>query len=389
MTAGSCGATPATLRFRRALAWCLAHAACFWAGAVAVRAHAPDTSYCRIAIAPAAVDITFTYDLATLRRITPVDENHDGRITVDEVRAAAPAIESFLRRNVYLELNEREAAFGAMAPPVWPDDPRSAIPQSDWGQRLIAFTFRNPLLHAPDSVALTFDFFDTLGEAHTILGNFAWNGTENPVIFTRFEPDYLFDTGYQVPGLDQFGEYLRLGVTHIFLGYDHIAFLLALLFVRRFGALLKIITAFTVAHTITLALAALGVVSAPSRWVESLIALSIVYVAAENILRGDAATGEHRWRITFAFGLVHGFGFASVLRELGLPSEGLVRSLLAFNLGVELGQLAIAALCWPLARWVLHQPWGGRVRTVVSWVLLAFGAAWMIDRIFVLHWMPF
>ena len=357
-----------------------------WLLAATAHAHAPDTSYCRIAISAEAVETTFTFDLATLLRITPIDGNRDGRITADELAGATPAVENFVRQNIYLELNEREAAFGAFTPPPWPADAAGGITRSDWGQRLLAFSFRNGVLHAPDSVAITFDFFDALGERHTVLGNFLWNGTENPVIFTRFEPDYLFDTGYQVPAADQFLEYLRLGLNHIFLGYDHIAFLLALLFVRRFAELVKVITAFTVAHTITLAVAALGWVSLPSRLVETAIAASIVYVAAENLIRPAA---PHRWRITFAFGLVHGFGFAAVLRELGLPSAGLVRSLLGFNLGVELGQLAIAAVGWPVLLWVMRRPWGERVRLAVSALLLLFGLAWLIDRALALQWLGF
>ena len=209
---------------------------------------------------------------------------------------------------------------------------------------------------------------------------------ENPVIFTRFEPDYLFDTGYRVPALDQFKEYLWLGMTHIFLGYDHVAFLLALLFVKKFRDLVKIVTAFSVAHTLTLVLAALGFVSLPSRIVETAIAASIVYVAAENIWRD--AENTHRWRLTFVFGLIHGFGFATVLRELGLPSDGLVRSLLAFNLGVELGQLAIAAVSWPAILWISKRPWAARARVSFSAVLLIFGAAWLLDRALALGLMP-
>jgi hypothetical protein len=367
----------------------LAIAICAVAIALTARAHTPETSYCKVDIKPELVEFAFSFDLATLRQITPIDTNHDGRIVPEELAAAAPALEAFLRRTVYLELNEREASFGAFSPPEWPPDAKKAIVQADWGQRLITLVFRNPVLHAPDSVAITFDFFETLGERHTVLGKFLWNGGENSVIFTRFEPDYLFDTGYKVPAWDQFLEYLQLGISHIFLGYDHIAFLLALFFVRRFVALLKIITAFTVAHTITLALAALGVVSLPSRLVESAIAISIIYVAAENLWRhNDAERGEHRWRITFAFGLVHGFGFAAVLRELGLPSQGLVRSLLGFNLGVELGQLAIAAVCWPILVWVGRRTWAARVRVGVSCVLLAFGLAWLVERAFALKFLP-
>lgn len=380
-TGGGVGKTDAVLKLFAALL--------FLACAALARAHAPDTSYCKIAIARDAVEISFSFDLATLRRMTPIDTNHDGRITQQELNTAAPEIEKFIRANVYLELNDREAAFGPMTPPPWPPDVRNAIAQADWGQRLISFTFRNAALDAPDAVAITFDFFDVLGERHTVLGNFVWDGRENPVIFTRFEPDYYFDTGYRVPAWDQFRDYLWLGIEHIFHGYDHIAFLLALFFVRRFASLLKIITAFTVAHTLTLGLAALNIVSLPPRLVESAIAVSIIYVAAENLWRkGDPKVGEHRWRITFAFGLVHGFGFAAVLRELGLPSEGLVRSLLAFNLGVELGQLAIAAVCWPILLWVARQTWAARVRIGVSTFLLLFGVAWFIERAFALKFLP-
>jgi hypothetical protein len=350
------------------------------------RAHTPDTSYARITIAADAVDFAFSYDLATLNRVAPLDANRDGSVSREEIAAAAPAIARFLRRTIYLELNDREATFGDFTPPKWAADAGDAIPAADWGQRLVTLTFHNPLLNAPEGVALTFDFFRELGERHTVLGNFVWQGRENEVIFTRLEPDYLFDTGYQVPAVEQFWQYLKLGVEHIFRGYDHLAFLLALLFVRRFADLLKIITAFTIAHTITLALAALQIVTAPPRLVESAIAASIVYVALENLLR-DASSG-HRWKVAGAFGLVHGFGFAAVLRELGLPSTGLVQSLLAFNLGVELGQIAIAAVCWPLLWWIAQTAWATRVRVSIACLLLGFGGAWLADRAFALHFMP-
>lgn len=135
--------------------------------------------------------------------------------------------------------------------------------------------------------------------------------------------------------------YLELGVEHIFLGFDHIAFLAAvLLWARRLGALVKIVTAFTIAHSVTLSLAALGIVHVPSSIIEPAIAASIVVVALENFFSSDV---ERRWKWTGALGLIHGFGFASVLTEAGLPQGSLVPALAAFNLGVELGQLVIVA----------------------------------------------
>jgi hypothetical protein len=186
--------------------------------------------------------------------------------------------------------------------------------------------------------------------------------------------------------------FLRLGVEHIFTGYDHIAFLLALLLLGgRFLDLVKIVTSFTIAHSVTLALAALGVLNPPARAVEALIAASIVAVAAENlwVLRGGQGTSarvasalKHRWRITFAFGLVHGFGFASALQELKLPRSALVAGLVSFNLGVEVGQVTIVALAFPVLAWLrsLHsfQPWGPRL---LSGAIAAFGLVLLVLRL--------
>ncbi len=186
--------------------------------------------------------------------------------------------------------------------------------------------------------------------------------------------------------------FLRLGVEHIFTGYDHIAFLLALLLLGgRFVDLVKIVTSFTIAHSVTLALAALGLLNPPSRWVEALIAVSIIAVAAENlwVLRGTpgasarvAVALRHRWRITFAFGLVHGFGFASALQELRLPRSALVAGLVSFNLGVEVGQVSIVALAFPVLSWLRtlphFQPRGPRL---LSAAIAAFGLALLVLRL--------
>jgi hydrogenase/urease accessory protein HupE len=349
-------------------------------------AHNPDTSYCRIAISSHEVEFKFTYDLAVLQRMALIDTNHDAKITRAELEAAAPAIQSFLRQHIYIDLNQREAEFAQAEPPTWPEDAGPAIAKSEYGQRLITFTFRNPVLSAPEDVTITFDFFEQIGAAHTVLGSFIWNGHEDEVIFTRFEPDYLYDTGYETPIRDQVTQYFKLGVKHIFLGYDHIAFLLALLFVKRFMDLLKIITAFTVAHTVTLALAVLGIVRLPPQLVECGIAVTIMYVAAENLWTKSTA---HRWMLTFFFGLIHGFGFASVLRELGLPSSGLARSLVSFNLGVEAGQIVIVASLWPVLLLIQRQSWASRFRLYASVTILIFGAIWFTERAFALRILPF
>ena len=168
--------------------------------------------------------------------------------------------------------------------------------------------------------------------------------------------------------LAQFGQYLVEGIWHIWIGFDHILFLLALLLpavlvhavtlggTRRWTGVVSfrvaltevlwVVTAFTVAHSITLTLAALQIIELPSRVVESAIAASVVLAAANNLW---PIVERRRWLVAFSFGLIHGFGFASVLTELGLPKDALVLSLLGFNLGVETGQLAIVAVFLPVA----------------------------------------
>lgn len=348
-------------------------------------AHNPDTSYARIAISHEAVEFKFSYDLLTLFRITPLDGNSDGAVTRAELEAAAPRIQQFLRERIYLEINGHEATFAEALPPTWPEDAGETIRESDYSQRLVSFQFRNPVLTAPEDVALTFDFFDALGPMHTVLGVFEWDAREHEVIFTRFEPDYLFDTGYRAPASAVLAEYFRLGVKHIFLGYDHIAFLLGLLFVPRFLDLVKVITSFTAAHTLTLALAVLQVVKLPPRLVEVGIAVTILYVAVENLL---AANPRRRWMLTFAFGLVHGFGFASVLRELGLPARGLARALVSFNVGVEVGQILIVGTLWPVLWWLGKRALGQPLKVAVSALILLLGAGWLVERLFGLAFMP-
>ncbi|MEY4268003.1 MAG: hypothetical protein RIS90_2538 [Pseudomonadota bacterium] len=198
----------------------------------------------------------------------------------------------------------------------------------------------------------------------------------------------------------QFVQYLREGVWHIWIGFDHILFLLCLLLpavlvrigqgrrsrvggVRGFKVasvgVLWVVTAFTLAHSITLSLAALQIVSLPSRLVESAIAASVVFAAANNLV----PMIQGRWLMAFFFGLIHGFGFASVLAELGLPTDALVVSLVGFNVGVELGQLAIVAVFLPLAFVLRHTVfYQSGVLRGGSWAALLVALAWFVERAF-------
>jgi len=174
-----------------------------------------------------------------------------------------------------------------------------------------------------------------------------------------------------------------MGIRHIWTGYDHLLFLFGLLLVtRNFASAVKIITCFTIAHSITLAVATLSLVHVSSRIVEPLIAASIVYVGVENLFRGDDPKG--RWILTFAFGLIHGFGFASVLRELGVGANGgsIGVPLVSFNLGVEIGQIVIAGLILPVIWKLRANPWFLRRWVPVGSVAVTLlGSYWFVQRV--------
>jgi hypothetical protein len=192
-----------------------------------------------------------------------------------------------------------------------------------------------------------------------------------------------------------FATYLHDGIWHIWLGLDHILFLVSLLLpavlrredgrwqpVARPDAaildIMRIVSAFTLAHSLTLALAALGVVELPSRLVEGAIAVSVIVAALNNLW---PVVTSRLWLAAFGFGLIHGFGFASVLADLGLPQSALLGALLGFNLGVEIGQLAIVAALMPLA-WALRETWlyPGLVVRFGSLLIVAAAAAWLLER---------
>jgi hypothetical protein len=204
------------------------------------------------------------------------------------------------------------------------------------------------------------------------------NGTLHEAILDSRRPEATF-SGVQATKLETMWRFVRLGVEHIFTGYDHLAFLLGLLVATAsLGSLVKIITSFTIAHSITLALATFNVVILPARLTESLIALSIGYVATENLLDFRAMK---RYYITFLFGLVHGFGFSSVLREMDLPKSSLALSLFSFNAGVEIGQITFVLLIFPLVQDLVSSGWK-KLKPAVSIGVACLAVYWFVQRAF-------
>jgi hydrogenase/urease accessory protein HupE len=232
---------------------------------------------------------------------------------------------------------------------------------------------------------MTEDHNATLSVSDEAGANLGWEELSpgQPVYVATLPPDAKTAASAPlVPVKSLFGRFVLLGIKHILTGYDHLLFLAGLLVVcRRLKTMVTIITCFTVAHSITLALAALGLVAVSGRIVEPLIAASIVFVGVENLLRSGEPRG--RWLLTAGFGLIHGFGFAGALIEAGLGSNGtpMLVPLFSFNLGVELGQLTVAAvfvpILWQIRKWPPFARYG---TTIISVLIALAGGYWFLER---------
>jgi hydrogenase/urease accessory protein HupE len=226
-------------------------------------------------------------------------------------------------------------------------------------------------------------FWDVLNPGHRHLALRAPSGAAAaPEILHAGQPHLAFAGASPAPHTEapSFVGWLTLGIEHILEGYDHLLFLLALVIVMPVArTLAATVSIFTLAHSITLALASLRVVTPPSGWVECAIALSIVYVGLDNL---SPRAARPRFAIVFGFGLIHGFGFAGALAELGLPAAEAPGALLSFNAGVELGQLAVLAVVFPLVQQARRTRWFvRRAVPALSLVTALVGAVWFFERV--------
>jgi hydrogenase/urease accessory protein HupE len=236
------------------------------------------------------------------------------------------------------------------------------------------YTFPQQVL----ALQMTSTLPDLLGPGHVHLASVSLNGRLQEQILDGHTRTVFF-TQSSGAWWQTMGRFIWLGTQHIATGYDHLAFLLGLLIATAtLRSLVKTITSFTVAHSITLALATFNIVVLPSRFTESMIAASILYVAVENLI---VRRPLDRWKLTFFFGLVHGFGFSNVLREMQLPRANLALSLFSFNLGVEIGQLVFVVLLFPAIEDLVRSGWT-KLRPAVSIVIGILAAYWLIQRVF-------
>lgn len=353
-------------------------AAWLFAGAAPLLAHAINTSMTHIWVSSERLRVQITIGEKDLLRYG-LDTNGDGYLWRDEMEAGIDTAFAHIEPGLEILLDGAAAGLEREKGRVRLDTDRDQVMD-------LFFVF--PLDRQPSKLVLGNTFFKGFDPDHrNLIKLVAANQPLQQAVFTPSHTRQEFIIGEDVSIIKQVFDFTVLGVEHIFVGYDHIMFLLALIVLGgSLGNLVKIVTAFTVAHSITLILATLDIVSLPGKWVEVGIALTIAYVALENLWAKDAG---HRWKLTFVFGLVHGFGFANVLRDLGLPTEGLVASLLAFNIGVELGQVTIVALLFPLTVWLSRQAYQQKAVRAVSAVIFLFGVGWAVERIFEFEYMPF
>lgn len=359
-----------------------------WCAASYAAAHKPSDSYLTLQVGGERVAVQWDIALRDLDLAVGLDADGDDRITWGELRARHEAIETYALARLRVEADGAVCPAGAVTHLV--------DQHSDGGYAVLLFDTRCPA--EPARLDLRYSLLFDLDAQHKGLVQVRSEGRTVSRVFSEDSRTAEIALGDGAPGAGAaFLSYVREGVVHIAIGFDHVLFLVSLLLpavlVRRDGRwhpadgaraaavdAAKVVTAFTAAHSLTLTAATLGVVSLPSRWVESAIAASVVIVALDN-LRPTLPIA--RWHAAFLFGLVHGLGFASVLGDLGLPPGALAVSLLGFNAGVELGQLALVAAFLPLA-WAMR---GGRlyrqgVFAAGSAAVAAVAAAWFVERAF-------
>ena len=304
-----------------------------------------------------------------LVELPELDADRDGELSGAEVASGRGALSAWLRRGVVVKLPSG-ACDG--------DLDGATLTEQD-GVELTA-VYRCPGPAGAFSVRLPLLDELSLGHRH-ILTATSPADTVHGVLFAAQPQIDVATPGAAAAGVGSVVPSLfRLGVEHILTGYDHLLFLLALVLIGGpLRSILGVVTAFTLAHSVTLAVAALGVWAPRPTFVEPAIALSIAYVGIENCVAPDL---RRRWRLTFLFGLIHGFGFAGALREVALSAAQLPLALASFNMGVEAGQLAVLSVVLPCISWLGGRRWfagGGLQATSIA--ISAIGLCWFVVRV--------
>jgi hypothetical protein len=361
-------------------------AAVLWLACHGASAHKPSDSYLALDVRETAIDVQWDIALRDLEFAIGLDTDQDGAITWSELRTRHADIAAYALARLTIS-NDGTACPMAVRGHLVDE-------HSDGGYAVLRL--RATCAAPPAVVSIGYRLFFDLDGQHKGLARIAHAGGTESAIFAADHREQIVQLSTPSPW-SRFRDYVRHGVWHIWIGFDHLLFLVSLLLpavlarerghwtpVANLGTacieVARVVTAFTVAHSITLTLASFQAITLPSRLVESVIAASVVLVALDNL---RPVIAGRRWVMAFGFGLIHGFGFASVLADLGLPDGARLMPLLAFNVGVELGQLAIVAVLLPLA-WALRKRWVYRqvVFRAGSAAVVCIAAAWFVERAF-------
>jgi hypothetical protein len=354
----------------------LAAVAASWFAAGPAWAHKPSDAHLRLAVDGDTITGRLDVAVRDLDGALGLDRDGNGAITWAELTAGAPQIDAYVENRLVL------GADGA--PCVQRVGDARLTDLSDGAYWAIAVSARCP--RTPRSIDIAYSLLFDLDSMHRGLAHVAGQ----TVILRDARPVRItLDSATSVTS------FVKEGVWHIWMGIDHILFLVCLILpavfqrrTRRWSAadslrdvcheVFEIVTAFTLAHSITLVISAIGLVTLPARFVETAIALSVVAAALNNLLR----TVDARWAVAFALGLLHGFGFSSVLIDLGLPSHELIGALLGFNLGVELGQAAIVIALLPVLFWIRRTIAYQALLWAGSGTVAIIAALWSYQRCF-------
>jgi hypothetical protein len=359
------------------------------------RAHVPSKSYLVLTVGSNQIKGEWDIPLVDLQFALPLDSDHNGFVTWDELNAGYSKVLGYAFAHLKITVDGQPVICHAGNKEPVVDD------FTDGTYVKIPFTLDD--LPNPKVLQLEYDLFFDFNSLHRGLLRLEAGGRTQTAVFTPEATTQRLETSAPHPGR-QFLVFLREGVFHIWTGYDHILFLLALLLpsvLRReagrwrgvdnlrpaFINVFKIVTAFTLAHSLTLSLATLQIVKLPTRLTESAIAASVVLAAANNL---HPLIRERGWIVAFIFGLIHGFGFANALSDLGLVHGTLLLTLVGFNLGVEAGQLAIVAVFLPLAFGLRNSWFYQKVPLLAgSAFIMLVASVWLAERVFNFKLLPF
>ncbi len=346
-------------------------------GCSQMQAHSPSLSFLKLEAEAKRVELTL--------QLTPSDLDNDGRASKEELAIAQKLLERSADKWVVVTSGEREIRIDAQWIRIEVTDDAvvwrarlSAEPTGIWALALPELRALGPghrqfvsaVLHGQSVAAGLLSSENSTLQIHWPALSVADGATAPLQESKNNRPDLI--------------GFFELGIHHILTGYDHLLYLAGLVMVfTRFGRVVQVVTSFTVGHSLSLGLATLGLADLPTQVIEPLIAASIIFVGIENlVLRGREP--RMRWMVALIFGLVHGFGFAGLLREIGVGQGGapFLPPLLAFNLGVEFGQTAIVALLLPLLLWARRRPkFVATGLPLLSSLVVMVGSYWLIERV--------